>query len=163
MTCKGKQVKEINHILVVCRLFKDLKMAVRYGASLSKRFGASLSVIHVVHKPYGGIMSGSLPLPDLDQDYQTLLEKSRKHIDDIIAGERESGVPIEVILREGKTVEQILAVIEEKKIDLLVMTAHKEGRIEHLLSDSSEELVRKMPCHILLIKLEPVPEVFYED
>jgi universal stress protein A len=150
-------MKEINNILVVCRLFKNLKISARYGASLSKRFGASLTVIHVVHKPYGGIEAANLPLPDLDKDYQDLLESSRRHIDDIVEGERKSGVPIEVVIREGKITEQILAVIEEKKIDLLVMTAHHEGRIEQLLFDSNVELIRKMPCHILLVKLDPGP------
>lgn len=156
-------MREISNILVVCRLFKNLKIAVRYGASLARRFGASLTVIHVVHDPYGGIESSNLPLPDLDNDYQNLLKRSRKEIDEIIAGERESGVPIEVLIREGKPTEEILAVIEEKDIDLLVLTAHKEGRIEQLFFDSNEELIRKMPCHILLIKMEPVPELFLHE
>jgi nucleotide-binding universal stress UspA family protein len=156
-------MQEINHILVVSGLFENLRVAVRYGASLARRFGASLTVAHVVYNPYGGVERSSLPLPDLDRDYQALLKRSLKHIDDIIAVERERGVPIEVVLREGKTTEQILAVIQEKDIDLLVLTAHREGRVEHLLFDSNVELVRKMPCHILLVKMEPKPATYLAD
>lgn len=151
-------MKQINNILVVCKLIGNLKLAARYGASLSKRFGASLTIIHVVHNPYKGAERSNLPLPDLDEDYQNLLKNSRKHIDEVIEGERESGVPIEVIIREGKPAEQILSLIREKHIDLLVITAHKEGRIEHFFfGDYDDELIRLMPCHILLVKLEPGP------
>jgi universal stress protein A len=157
-------MKEINHILVVCRLFKNLKIAARYGVSLSKRFGATLTIIHVVHDPYKGIERSNLPLPDLDSDFAQMLKSARTHIDDIIEDERESGVPIEVIIRQGKPAEQILSVVREKKIDLLVITAHREGRLEHFLfGDYDDELVRLMPCHILLVKIEPEPAPPFAD
>lgn len=150
-------MEEIINILVVCRMISNLKTAVHYGASLARKFGASLTVIHVVHNPYG-IEGWNLPLPDLEKDYQNLLEKSRQQVKAIVANESKDGLRIEVLIREGKPTEEILTVVKEKEIDLLVMLAHKEGRIEHFLfGRSNEELIRKMPCSILLIKKEPGP------
>ena len=40
------------------------------------------------------------------------------------------------------------------------MLAHEEGRVEDLfLNKSNDELVRKMPCSIMLVKKEPGPFV----
>jgi universal stress protein A len=63
---------------------------------------------------------------------------------------------IKEMVREGEPTEEILKAIEEEKIDLLVMLAHEEGHVEHFLfGRSNEELVRKMPCSIMLVKKEP--------
>jgi nucleotide-binding universal stress UspA family protein len=46
--------------------------------------------------------------------------------------------------------------VEEENIDLLIMSAHEEGHMEHFLfGGSNEELIRKMPCSIMLVKKEP--------
>lgn len=41
------------------------------------------------------------------------------------------------------------------KDHLLIMLAHEEGRIEHFLfGRDNEDLIRKMPCSIMLVKKE---------
>jgi nucleotide-binding universal stress UspA family protein len=65
-------------------------------------------------------------------------------------------MPIKELVREGEPTEEILKTIEAEKIDLLVLLAHEEGHVEHFLfGRSNEELVRKMPCSIMLVKKEP--------
>ena len=150
-------MKEISQILVVSRMTKYCANAVRYGVSLAKKYEAALTVVHVIHDPFG-IKGWNLPMPNLDKDYQNLLKKSRQQLDDIIANESKSGMHIDVLIREGEPTSEILAVVEEKKIDLIVMLAHEEGRLEHFLfGRSNEELIRRMPCSILLVKKEPGP------
>ena len=85
--------------------------------SLAKKYGATLTVIHVIHDPYG-IEGWNLLLPSLERDYQNLLKKSRRQLDDIIADENESGMHIDALIREGEPTLEILAVVKEKKIDL---------------------------------------------
>jgi nucleotide-binding universal stress UspA family protein len=49
-------------------------------------------------------------------------------------------------------------VVSEEKIDLIVMLAHEEGRIEHaLFGGENDAIIRRMPCSILLVKKEPGP------
>ena len=58
--------------------------------------------------------------------------------------------------REGKPTDEILITIEQEMIDLLVMFAHEEGRLEDLFFNrSNDELARKMPRSIMLVKKEP--------
>jgi nucleotide-binding universal stress UspA family protein len=145
----------IKHILVVSRMVKYDAKAIHYGASLAQKYGAQLTVIHVVHDPFG-IEGWNLPMPNLENDYQDLLKKTRNQLDKIIEHEKLRGVAIDVILKEGDPTKEILTTVHEKHIDLLVMLAHEEGHLEHFLfGRSNHELILRMPCSILLIKKEP--------
>jgi universal stress protein A len=64
------------------------------------------------------------------------------------------------LIQEGEPAEEIFKAIKNQHIDLLIMTAHEEGRLEHfLLGRSNDEIIRKMPCSVLLVKhhLKPLP------
>ena len=153
-------MEDIKRVLVVSRMTRYCAKAVHYGISLAKKYGAAMTVVHVIHDPFG-IEGWNLPMPNLDKDYQNLLKKSRQQLDDIIAKENKSGMQIDVIIREGEPTAEILAVIKERKIDLVIMLAHEEGRLEHFLfGRSNDELIRRMPCSILLVKKEPQAAAF---
>ncbi len=151
---------DINQILVVSRMTRYCAKAVHYGVSLAKKYGAALTVVHVIHNPFA-IEGWNLPIPYLDSDYKNLMRQSRQQLDDIIANENKMGMHIDVFIREGKPTAEILAVVKERKIDLIVMLSHEEGHLEHFLfGRSNHELIVKMPCSILLVKKEPGPVVF---
>lgn len=153
-------MEDVNQILVVSRMTRYCAKAVHYGVSLAKKYGAALTVVHVIHDPFG-IEGWNLPVPNLDRDYQNILKRSRQELDDIIANENKSGMHIDVLIREGEPTSEILALVREKNIDLIVMLSHEEGHLEHFLfGRSNHELVRKMPCSILLVKKEPGPAAF---
>ncbi len=146
---------EIRNILVVSRMVKYDAAAIRYGASLALKYGATLTVIHVIHDPFG-IEGWNLPVPNLEKDYQNLLRKSREDLDRIIEGERAKGVAIDILLREGDPTKEVLATVKERKIDLAVLLSHEEGHLEHFLfGRSNHDLILKMPCSLLLVKKEP--------
>jgi len=146
---------DFNNILVVSRMTRYCAKAVHYGVSMAKKHEAKLSVIHVIHDPFS-IDGWNLPLPSLQGDYRDLLQKSRKDLDDIIAKENNKGMPIDVLIREGEPTTEILNVVKENNIDLLILLAHEQGRLEHFLfGRSNNDLIRRMPCSILLVKKEP--------
>ena len=150
-------MENFKHILVVSRMVKYDARAIHYGASLAQKYGAQLTVIHVIHDPFG-IEGWNLPMPNLEKDYQDLLKKTRKELDTIIEQERARGVAADIILKEGDPTKEVLTTVKEKKIDLVVMLAHEEGHLEHFLfGRSNHELILKMPCSILLVKKEPQP------
>ena len=143
------------NILVVSRMVKYDAKVINTGASLARKYGAKLTVIHVVHDPFG-IEGWNLPLPNLERDYQNLLKNTREELDKMVERERKSGIDVEVMLKGGEPTKEILRTVDEKQIDLLIMLAHEEGHLEHFLfGRSNHELVLKMPCSIMLIKKEP--------
>ncbi len=145
----------VKHILVVSRMVKYDEKGIRFGASLARKYGATITVVHVVHDPFG-IEGWNLPMPNLEKDYQNLLKKTREGLDRLAESERAQGTDIEIALREGEPVKEILAIVKERAIDLVILLAHEEGHLEHFLfGKSNHELILKMPCNILLIKKEP--------
>ncbi len=146
---------KLKHILVVSRMVKYDAKAIQTGASLARTYGAKLTIIHVIHDPFG-IEGWNLPMPNLEKDYQNLLKKTKQELDKLAEQERASGTSVEVMLKEGEPTGEILHTVNEKQIDLLIMLAHEEGHLEHFLfGKSNHEIIMKMPCSILLIKKEP--------
>jgi nucleotide-binding universal stress UspA family protein len=155
---KEAGMEDIKRILVVSRSTKDCRKAVHYGVSLSQKYGAALYVMHVIHDPliFGG---WNLPIPSLEEEYRTMLKEAKAELDAIIKKEKSKGVAVKELIKEGKPAEVILNAVKEENIDLVIMLAHEEGRLEHFLfGRSNEEIVRAMPCSILLVKKEPEAE-----
>jgi nucleotide-binding universal stress UspA family protein len=97
-----------------------------------------------------------LPVPSLKQEYENLVNKAREEIDRIIKSEQADGIEITEWIRDGKPDEEVIAAVKEEKIDLIIMSAHEEGRFEHyLFGRTVEQLTRKMPCSILLVNYNP--------
>jgi nucleotide-binding universal stress UspA family protein len=146
---------DIKRILVVSRMTRYCRKAVHYGVSLSQKYGAELLVVHVVHDP---IFSGgwNLPLPSLEEEYRRTLKDAKDELDTTIDLEKKKGMAIKTLIREGEPTKEILKLIEAEAIDLVILLAHEEGHLEHFLfGRSNEELVRRMPCSILMVKKEP--------
>jgi universal stress protein A len=157
-------MEDLKNILVVTRMTKSSRKAVHYGVSLAKGCGCKLSVLHVIDHPFGTDLEGwSLPLPSLDETYRKIVEEEQKELDKVIALEKDKGLKIEKIMKEGKETKEILKTVEKENIDLLIMPSHSESRLEHLLfGRSNDEIIRTMPCSIFLVKEEP-GEAIYDD
>lgn len=145
-------MEDVKRILVVSRSTKNCRNAVHYGVSLARKYGAKLHVVHVIHDPFS-LEGWNLPIPSLHEEYERLKEGAKEDLDRIIRKEKAEGLAIEESIREGKPVDEIMKVVEEENIDLLIMLAHKEGRLEHFLfGRTNEEIVRRMPCAVMLVK-----------
>ncbi len=151
-------MEDVKRILVVSRSTKHCKKAVHYGITLAKQNGAKLYVLHVFDDPFG-LEAWSLPvvsLKEIQEEYKRMQDEARSDLDRIIEAEKSTGIPIEVSLEDGDPDEKILHFVKENKIDLLIMLAHEEGRLEHLLFGRSiDRIIRKLPCSVLLVKQEP--------
>ncbi len=151
-------MEDVKGILVVSRSTKHCKKAVHYGITLAKQNGAKLYVLHVFDDPFG-LEAWSLPvvsLKEIQEEYKRMQDGARSDLDRIIEAEKSTGIPIEVSLEDGDPDEKILHFVKENKIDLLIMLAHEEGRLEHLLFGRSiDRIIRKLPCSVLLVKQEP--------
>ena len=150
-------MEDVKRILVVSRDTKYCRKAVQYGVSLSRKYGAELYVIHVVHNPFSH-EGWNLPIPSLEEEYKKFHLEMRKELAAIINSEREKGIKVKQLVKEGDPETEIFQVVTEENIDLIIMLAHEEGRLEHFLfGRSNEEIIRKLPCSVLLVKKEPEP------
>lgn len=150
-------MEEIKRILVVSRDTWNCRKAVHYGVSLARTYGARLYVIHVVHDPFS-LQGWNLSMPSVEKEYQRLLHETRKEIAAIVDAERKKGVRVKQLVKSGDPQKEIFKTVKTERIDLVVMLAHEEGHLEHFLfGRSNDEIVRRMPCSVLLVKKEPGP------
>ncbi|HDH10772.1 MAG TPA: universal stress protein [Nitrospirae bacterium] len=148
-------MNDINRILVVSRMTEYCRKAVHYGVSLAAKYGSELYVIHVIHNPFS-LEGWNLSVPSLAEEYKRIQKDAKKELHTIIDREKQNGLSIKELVREGEPTEEILKVVREEEIDLIVMLAHEEGHLEHFLfGRSNKDIIRKMPCSILLVKKEP--------
>ncbi len=146
---------EPKRILVVTRMIQSCRKAIQYGVLLAQKHHAQLYVIHSIYNPFG-LKGWSMGTLSLEKEYEKILLNTKEKLSEIVEAEKTKGMTITELVREGEPTEEILKTIQEKNIDLLVMLAHEEGHLEHLLfGRSNDELVRKMPCSIMLVKKEP--------
>ena len=150
-------MNEYKRILVVSRMIQSSRKAIQYGVSLAHKYNAKLYVIHSIYNPFS-LRGWSVGTLSLKKEYQRILTDTRKQLSDLVESEKKKGMAIKELVREGEPTEEILKTIKEEQIDLLVMLAHGEGRLEDLLFNrSNDELVRTMPCSIMLVKKEAEP------
>ncbi len=154
-------MEDFNRIMVASGVTKYCRQGVHFGISLARKYQAELYIFHAVYNPFG-YEGFNLPMVSLDVGYRNILQETEKDLDRIIAKEQANGLRIRKLIREGNPVKEILKAVHEHHIDLLVLLAHEESRMEHMetrlekliFGRSNEDLVRKMPCQILLVKQE---------
>ncbi len=144
-------MEEFKRILVVSRMTRDCRKAVRLGISLAQQYGAALSVLHVVENPFK--KGWNLPTIAYEEEYRRELGRIESELKGIISQEREKGMAIREIVAEGDPKEEIMKAIRNENSDLVILLAHEEGRLEHFLyGRGTDSIIREMPCSILLVR-----------
>jgi universal stress protein A len=147
-------MEDIKRILVVSWMTRCCHKAIHYGVSLAEKYKAELAVVHIVNTLW--LEGWNLPMISLIEERKRDLERIKLELDRVIEVERKKGMTIRELVKEGDPVEGILNTIKDEKIDLVILRAHEEGRVERfLVSGSNDAIIRKMPCSILLVKSEP--------
>ena len=145
-------MQDVKRILVIARSTKHCHRTIHMAISLAKGFDAKLYVLHVVHDPFG-LEGWNLPVPSFKHELENLMEKTKEELHEIIVKEREKGMPIEELVKNGEPYREIINIIESEEIDLLIMSSHQEGRLEHFLfGKTNDRIILDMPCSIMLVK-----------
>ncbi len=143
---------DLSRILVVATDIKYSQEAVHRGVSLARKYGAELIVLHVEHDPFG-IDGWNLPFLSVEEEYKNLLKEAKENLHRLIRSEMAKGLPVRELILAGEPTAVVLKVIREERIDLLVLLAQEEGRLEHFLFGRTNDiLLRRMPCSVLLVK-----------
>jgi CBS-domain-containing membrane protein len=136
-------------ILVAYDGSKGAEAALRMGIDLAKATRAELQTVSVEeHLPRYAATIGEVEAAReaIDAHFHDLT----KHARDLALVE---GLDIETVVRQGHEVESILAVVRERKADLLVLGDQGHSRIvERLVGSTAHSLARLAPCSILLMR-----------
>lgn len=145
-------MESFNNILVISRSTKNCVKVLRTGISMARRYGAKLHVLHIIHDPFS-LDGWNLPVPSFNDDYMRMVAKARDELDRIIAAEKAEGLQIDEWIKNGEPADEIQKVVESEGVDLIIMLAHKEGRLEHFLfGKTNDTIIRSLPATLMLVK-----------
>ena len=136
--------------------------AFKIALDFAEKHDASIHVLHVVHTNYLAEAHRHEPHLFLESPptyEKNLISKGRRETEEFIKkhqGDR-TGVTIEVEVKEGDTVQEILKAVKDKGIDIIVMGTHgKKGPVHTMMGSITEKIVREAPCPMLTVKRKEV-------
>ena len=138
------------HLLIAVDLTQDSEIVARRGQEIARRYGAKLSLLHVVEfVPVDPAGEALLPPPvDLEGE---LVQGARQRLDALCGslGLQTAARRVEV----GNIKAEILRVIGEEQADLLVLGSYGRHGLALLMGSTEKSLLHKAPCDVLAVRL----------
>lgn len=138
--------------------------ALQIAVQIAKRFNGKITLIHaysvgvrpIVMAEPATLSPQTIPIM-APEDFSKVVEATRKTGTAILAdGEgkvKAEGVPVETLLKEGHSVQEILRTARDGNFDLIVMGARGISKIrEVFLGSVSDGIIRNAPCPVLVTK-----------
>jgi universal stress protein A len=140
---------EYEHILLAVDFSPGTERSARRAVELARRYGARLSLIHVVeYLPTA--LDAELMLPPMAGVDEQLMENARKELAQLAEslGENEATRYVEL----GSTKLEILRVAEANKVDLIVVGSHGRHGLAHMLGSTASAVLHGAHCDVLAMR-----------
>lgn len=141
---------QFKHILVPTDFGESSSAALELAIDLSKKYGASLTLLHTYELPFYAYPGMVYTPADLLTPIQ---ESARAACDGAIKTLRERVPDAQVVLTFGVPAPEIQKAIEDVHADLVVMGTHGRQGVTHaLLGSVAEKTVRLSPVPVLTVR-----------
>ncbi len=138
----------ISRILCPTDFSPGASAALEIAASIAERFDASIDVLHVWSPPV--VVAFDAAIIPSAEDVAAYMESLHRKLDDTLASIPRPHRFVRKHLVQGVAAEEILALAEREKCELIVMGTHGRSGLSHLLLGSvAERLVRTAGVPVL--------------
>ena len=143
---------QFRHILAPTDFSEYSKQAVASALELAKKFGAKLTILHVIELPPYPV-EGYVP-PSLSATFMDDLERQATTDLAQLAPEAEAAnVEVARVIAVGTPYRKIIDTAEAEQVDLIVMATAGRTGFSHLVMGSiAERVVRTASCPVLTIR-----------
>jgi nucleotide-binding universal stress UspA family protein len=143
---------QFRHILAPTDFSDYSKKAVASALELAKKFGARLTILHVVEPPPYPI-EGFVPSSVSASFLEDLERQATQDLARVVPEAEASGVEVRRVVIVGTPYRQIIDTAEAEQVDLIVMaTAGRTGFSHLVLGSIAERVVRTATCPVLTIR-----------
>ena len=151
--------ENIHRILIAVDDSSYSDQAVNYGVLLAKNLGSKITLVHVdeipISSPYSAdplLNESPIMIPELMHIQEEASKALFKKLEDKFG----QIVKLSTVTKIGRAQDEILAVADECKADMIILGTHGRTGFDHFISGSvSESVARKAKCPVLII---PRPE-----
>jgi len=157
-------IPEIKKILYATDLSEGARHALGYAASIANRFGAGLTVLHVIEdtSPYQDSLVMNILgenrwqqlRAENEQKVISMIKERVKNFCDEVSKEMPACpfITDEIIVKIGHPVEEILKTAKDIQVDMLVLGARGQGIIaDALLGSVSRRVLRRSNRPVLIV------------
>jgi nucleotide-binding universal stress UspA family protein len=121
--------------------------ALPYALSIARKYGSKVFAVHVISLSPFPNSAPTLALQAIAAQAVREAKAAIAHLEP-----RLKGVSHEAIIRKGELLEQLSAIIAEKRIDLIVAgTRGRTGVSKVLMGSIAEKIFRQAPCPVLTV------------
>jgi len=142
-------------VLCATDLSPSSQQALHLAAELAEAFDAKLLVVHALEiwdRRYDFLVG--------DLQERLTVQAKEKVVTELKRLGKTEAVPVEVLIRSGATIEQVLQVIVERQPKLLVIGCNGSPKPEEThLGGIAEELLRLSPVPVLIARPAPAPDL----
>ena len=147
-TARVRTAAPARRLLLATDLGEASAAATEQAFTLAASLGASLLVVSVIDP-------GSLLLPG--GRFRTRVDQERARLEAdaqvLVARGRREGIVVSFMVWTGDPGDQIVAVAEAERVDMIVVGSHGRGTVGRLLLGSvSEHVVRNALCPVLVVR-----------
>ncbi|HKH73362.1 MAG TPA: universal stress protein [Vicinamibacterales bacterium] len=146
--------ESLNRILVPIDFSAHSEKAIRYATTLANKFGARLSLLHVIEDPFvTGAWQAEVFVPNIPELLNDLIKASETQM----AGRKQQlaahGFLVETLVITGRPASAIVEQASDGRFDLIVMGTHGHTGLAHaFLGSVAERVVQKAPCPVLTVR-----------
>lgn len=159
-------IPDIKKILYATDLSENARYAFGYAASIANRFGAELTILHVMEDLSPDARSRvtdflgeerweALKKKNEQQVLDTIKKRLEKFCEDVT--EEFSDCPFftkDIIAKTGHPVEEILFQVENKNFDMVVMGSHGYGVLaDVMMGGTTRRVLRRCNIPVLVVRL----------
>ena len=144
-----------SQILFCTDFSENAKAALPFAIDLSKKYGATLHMVHVYQDP--GELAEFEISSEIKMDWirvaQSLGTASETKLRELCNKVTQEMKSCRFKMLRGKPHLEIIRYAKENAVDLIVMASHGLSGLEHVLFGSTaERVLRESPCNVLVIK-----------
>lgn len=144
-------MKSYKHLLLAVDFFDQQTLVAERAKDLAERYGAKLSVIHVVDTLPIGDPANDVLVPfemDMSQEFIAL---GKKRLAELAAS---LAIPEDQTwLETGSPKQEIIRIAEENAVDLIVVGSHGRHGLALLLGSTANGVLHQASCDVLAVRL----------
>jgi universal stress protein A len=145
-------METFNNILVVSRSTQHCIKVLRTGIALARKFDARLNVLHIIHDPFS-LNGWNFRCRPWTMNINPWLPKRAPNWTGWYRPEKAEGLVVNEWVKDGNPVDAIRQAVESENVDLILMLAHREGRLEHFLfGKTNDAIIRRLPATLMLVR-----------
>lgn len=140
----------VKNVLFATDFSSSSEAALPYAAAICRHFGSALHIAHVLSDASVLMMTGGVDYVSLSTIYEDAEAEAKEKLERISS--HVEGIPHHIYVRHGQVWENLSGLVDEEKIDLIVLGTHgRSGLGKLLLGSVAENILRHAPCPVLTV------------